>query len=225
MIKANREPLDLREFLVNRTVFKHLSREELELIESSEKENFKLISCEVSPNHLFLTQEDISKLGTIMISLPVFKNHCMTKITLGIAIYGAILSTIVIIWNLTQPLREKPKIKVVSKVGILSWGDTHEIVSFEAINLGKISVNLSSAGIYFEKKQIMPFIGIMDGLPKELNPGKNHTIFRPLYEFVKTLKSKKNELGEPKYIFFRDQTGKEYRGEMVNLKNFENVTK
>ncbi len=32
MIKTNREPLDLREFLVNKTVFKHLSKEELELI-------------------------------------------------------------------------------------------------------------------------------------------------------------------------------------------------
>lgn len=32
MIKTNREPLDLREFLVNKTVFKHLTREELELI-------------------------------------------------------------------------------------------------------------------------------------------------------------------------------------------------
>lgn len=32
MIKANREPLDLREFLVNKTVFKHLTKEELELI-------------------------------------------------------------------------------------------------------------------------------------------------------------------------------------------------
>lgn len=32
MIKANREPLDLREFLVSKTVFKHLTKEELELI-------------------------------------------------------------------------------------------------------------------------------------------------------------------------------------------------
>ena len=39
------------------------SRGELGLIENSEKENRKLISCEVSPNHLFLNQEDVLKLG------------------------------------------------------------------------------------------------------------------------------------------------------------------
>ena len=32
MIKANREPMDLREFLVTKTVFKHLTKGELELI-------------------------------------------------------------------------------------------------------------------------------------------------------------------------------------------------
>ena len=32
MIKTNPEPIDLREFLVRNTVFKHLSSEELELI-------------------------------------------------------------------------------------------------------------------------------------------------------------------------------------------------
>lgn len=141
--------------------------------------------------------------------------------TLGIAIYGAILSTIAVVWNITQPLRDKPKIVVRSSVGLISYGDPYEIVSFEAINKGRVAVTLSSGGIILEKDKNIPFLEARDGFPKELLPGKNHIVFRPLYEFAKTLKSKREETGEPKYVYFRDQTGKKYKGKMVNLKNFE----
>jgi len=137
-------------------------------------------------------------------------------ITTLIAIYGAILSTIAIVWNVYNKLMDKPKIRVSSGVGVLSLEPVQEIISFEAINSGRYTVFLSSAGINFKNNKKMFFVGVEDQLPKELLPGKNHTIFRPLYELIAEIK----KVGEPDYVWFRDQTGKEYRGGMVNLKNF-----
>lgn len=139
-----------------------------------------------------------------------------TKITLIVAIYGAILSTIAIIWNISRNLLDKPKLKVVSSLGLLSWGEIEKIVSFEAINIGRYPITLSSAGLHLENNKTMFFMSPEDRLPIQLNPGTNHTIFRPLDKFLKEIKKE----GNPLYVWFKDQTGKEYRGKMVNLKNF-----
>ena len=132
-----------------------------------------------------------------------------TKITLGIALYGAILSTIALIWNIYNKLQDKPKIKVTAKFGFLDFGgklsETKLIVT--AINKGKGSVYLSSMGLRSGEEDLLNLH--THGLPHELKGGHSHSEW---FEAEK-LKNRKYD-----FAWFRDATGKLYQSQDISKK-------
>ena len=134
------------------------------------------------------------------------------EITTYIAIYGAILSTIAIVWNIIKDINNRVKVKVTASVGFATWRDgrpTKETYSFEAVNVGKRVVTLNASGIRIENNQEMQFIENCD-LPKKLNEGDKVYFFRYMDEFYPEIKDHK-----PEYLWFRDTKGKYYKSKSV----------
>ncbi|MBU2616762.1 MAG: hypothetical protein KKB79_02140 [Nanoarchaeota archaeon] len=130
--------------------------------------------------------------------------------TLAIALYGAILSTIAIGWNIYNNLQDKPKIKVTTSFGFTAQGpETSDNMLFvTAINTGRRSIYLSSFGLRSGENNVLP-VNRITGLPKELKGGESHTEW---FE-VKKLRGR-----EYNYAWYKDQTGKTYKSKSINKK-------
>lgn len=127
--------------------------------------------------------------------------------TLIIAIYGAILSTITIVWSIYTSLQDKPKIKISGDFGYITSTErlNGPLLLIKAINKGKRSVNLSSVGIRLERN--LDFINLKPfGLPLQLKEGKSHTEWFNLEE----LKDKKCL-----FVWYKDETGKLYQSKNI----------
>ncbi len=133
----------------------------------------------------------------------------LTKITLGIAIYGAILSTTALIWNIYKNLKDKPKIKVTAKFGFTSStiGTSEHLLIVTAVNKGKRSIYLSSMGLRSGEGDLINLKTI--GLPCELKSGRSHSEW---FE-VEKLKTRKFD-----FAWYRDATGKMYKSESIKNK-------
>lgn len=133
---------------------------------------------------------------------------CMeSDITTYIAIYGAILSSLAIIWNIIKDINDKVKVKVTANIGFETGisNTPREIYIFEAVNIGKRPVTLTNAGIRVENKSNVQFIQ-NNNLPKKLKEGETVSFFRYANEFYDEIKDHK-----AKYLWFRDTQGKTYK--------------
>lgn len=143
--------------------------------------------------------------------------------TIMIAGYGAILSTILLIWTIIVHYREnipRLKVRVDKQLKMTSLGDQLSICIIVA-NIGKIPVTLANAGFNLD-------LHILDGnLPKKIEEGESYSICvdveilkRQLTQLTqrKPGKGEKTKLKRvtqiPEYAWVRDQTGKEYRCEI-----------
>lgn len=129
--------------------------------------------------------------------------------TTVIAIYGAILSSTAIVWNI---MRDKRSIKVSASAGFIGHQDGSEstsIYSFQAVNTGKRPITLTSVGIEIENGISSQFIDDTN-LPKKLNEGDKVSFYRESSELKKELANHK-----PKYLWFNDTTGKIYKSKSV----------
>ena len=130
-----------------------------------------------------------------------------------IATYGAILSTIAVGWNIYNNLQDRPKIKVIARLG--SFMGTKELsklfLFIKIVNSGRKSVHLSSFGLQTKKEDV--FSLRQSALPFELLPGKSHDEHFDLDK----LKDKKIELG-----WYRDEIGKMYKTKNIKkmLENY-----
>src|SRR3989344_5307327 len=114
-----------------------------------------------------------------------------------IALYGAILSTIAIGWNIYNNLQDKPKIKVTAKFGFTSsvTGINGPLLIVKVVNKGKRSVYLSSMGLRSEKEDLLNLKTI--GLPCEIKGGGSHSEWFEVSE----LKNRQFD-----FAWFRDAT-------------------
>lgn len=156
-------------------------------------------------------------------------------ITLILAIYGAVLSTILGVFKIVQYLLEsRPRLKVTVKVGVRQnagglnvelavnpgyklneLGDTPTHFVVEIANIGKRPVTVSKAGLRLSGHKSLNFINTQDKLPKKLEEGESHTIRRGLDELKNDLRTKIPN-HKPKHVFVIDQTGKEYTSKKFN---------
>jgi len=139
--------------------------------------------------------------------------------TLVIAIYGAILSTAAILWNIYNNLQDRPKIKVTARFGFTAQGpETSDHMLFiTAINKGRRSVYLSSFGLRSGENDVL-LVDRVTALPCELKGGSSHTEW---FE-VKKLRGRKYD-----YAWYRDETGKLYKSKSIRkkLENYFNSEK
>jgi hypothetical protein len=126
-----------------------------------------------------------------------------------IAIYGAFLSTIAIVWNIYNNLQDKPKVKVTVKFGFLTFDEklSEPQLIITVINKGKRSVYLSSMGLRSGKEDLLNLKTI--GLPCELKSGSSHSEW---FEVNKL----KDRLFD--FAWYRDQTGKLYKSRNITRK-------
>lgn len=154
----------------------------------------------------------------------------LEDITIYVAGYGALLSTIALLWNIVSYLTDKPKIIPKYHTGFMDLSglgtDMRNIFSMEFSNPTKHRVVINSAGIFFKNKQNLHFIGgkeiLPDGFPKILLQGDSHSVHRDIDVIKKAI----DEQGAPAYIWVRDATGKTYKGSVKNMiKNVEAMYK
>ncbi|MDO8508184.1 MAG: hypothetical protein Q7S27_00705 [Nanoarchaeota archaeon] len=136
--------------------------------------------------------------------------------TLAIAIYGAVLSTIALVWNIYNSSKDKPKVKVTAKFGFTSSaiGTSGHLLIVTAVNKGKRSVYLSSMGLRSRKDDLLNLNTI--GLPCELKGGGSHSEW---FEVSKLKKDRQYDFG-----WFKDATGKMYKSKSIK-KKIENYFK
>jgi len=137
------------------------------------------------------------------------------SLTSYIAVYGAILSTIAIGWNIYNNLQDRPKVKVTGKFGFMtsSKGAEGHFFFVKAVNKGRRSVHLSSVGLRSGDEDIM-IVHRMTGLPHELKEGKSHSEWFTLNE----LRKLKDENKLPDFAWYRDETGKLYKSKSIKNK-------
>ncbi len=126
-----------------------------------------------------------------------------------IALYGAVLSTIAIGWNIYNNSQDKPKIKVISYFGLIgsSRGAEGPFFFIKVINKGKRSVHLSSFGLRSGEGDLIP--NRITGIPCELKGGTSHD------EFFKMDELKNRQFD---FAWFRDATGKLYKSKSIRTK-------
>jgi hypothetical protein len=132
-------------------------------------------------------------------------------LTIYIAIYGAILSTIAVGWNIYNNSQDRPRIEIKANFGFMlpdNGGKTFLFI--KAINHGKRSIYLSSFGLRSGNDDVInpePSFG----LPHELKPNSSHSEWFDM--------SKLGKHGDRQFDFawYRDETGKLYKSK--NIKN------
>jgi len=128
-------------------------------------------------------------------------------ITLIIAIYGAILSTIITIQKFKSNRRNIAVSCIHKEQSINKDGEVYNIVvGLKAVNKGKRPVNLEFCGFITDKKHFIPS---QSNLPKLLEDGES--VIVPFK--IQTIREKLNEVqtdGFIKKAYFKDAEGKFY---------------
>ncbi len=100
-----------------------------------------------------------------------------------IAIYGAILSSILLVWNVYRDLTDRGKLRVYCYIGnlISSAGllDKNDYLVYSVTNVGRRPILVTHVGGKRKKDEFADFIIITDKLPKMLNPGEFHLEYSP----------------------------------------------
>ena len=100
------------------------------------------------------------------------------KITLYLAMYGSILSTIAIIWNIVRDIRDRPDIKVDAKLverpGVMF--DPIGYICVELSNIGKRPITIVQIQYEIGKQIHIANLRQKEDLPKELGEGQFHQV-------------------------------------------------
>jgi hypothetical protein len=138
--------------------------------------------------------------------------------TIIIAVYGAILSTILLIWKIvTHYLENTPRLKVELNhgVGETAFGITPHLIYINAANIGKKPVTLSSVGFDLGGHMNLIFRENTD-LPKRLEDGESYLFYREIDVLKSELQKQAPEYQIPQYAWVTDQTGREHRSKNIS---------
>jgi hypothetical protein len=130
---------------------------------------------------------------------------------LYIAIYGAILSTIAILWNIKRDIQDRAEIKVNAKL-VKRWlgEDAYaQYVCVELSNSGKRPITVKEISYRVDKQIRVANLRPSNGLPKELGEGQLYSV--DIDEDIKNLN--KIEL-----VIAKDAREKQYRSRKYPLK-------
>lgn len=137
-------------------------------------------------------------------------------ITIIIAIYGAVLSTIVALFNIIKHFNDKPKIVVKTKPSFFyessDPGKEIKKIGVEIINSGKRPITISYSGFKLGIKTNMNICQIIDpNLPKQIAEGESYTSYTDFIE---------GSHDKIIYAWVKDATGKEYKSNKWPLRGF-----
>ena len=127
----------------------------------------------------------------------------MSKLTLYLAFYGALLSTLVFLWEILKFYKDRPKIRVETNLRMLVGASgSAQKIGIDMISDGRRPVTIVSSGFKLDTDSHEDVATVYDiNLPVEIHEGQRHTSFvNP-----STLEGHKIL-----YAWVRDATGREY---------------
>lgn len=130
-----------------------------------------------------------------------------------LAIYGAILSTLLLVWKIVvYYLDNTPRLKVEVEKGLMmtSLGDYESQIHIRLSNIGKPPITVSSGKFVMENNDLHL---VTLELPKKIEAGQNHVIHINV-EGIKTDLKKTTNI--PEYVVVTDQTGKRYKSKKLS---------
>ena len=135
----------------------------------------------------------------------------MEQVTFYVAIYGAILSTLVLLWDIIKYCKDKPNLRVQANHRILAGPRMSERkIGIDMINKGKRSITIVASGFKLDTESDKNMATLFDpNLPRQINEGQRRTTFANPDEI---------DLNKILYAWARDATGKEYRSKKHPLK-------
>ena len=125
-------------------------------------------------------------------------------ITLIIAIYGAVLASTTLLWNIRRDLKDKAKLKIDCYIGnripdVEGYG---RYLVYSLTNTGRRAINITTIGGYTGVGKYSAFVITSRDLPKTLNEGEYTIEYAHDFAF----------LGKPlKYLCAYNSTGKCYK--------------
>ena len=127
-----------------------------------------------------------------------------------LAIYGAIVSTIALGWNIYKYIQENPRIKVNVEFGFVNIGgeNSDNLLIVSIINKGEKSIYLSSTGLRSRSEDLLNLHTI--GLPCELKGRSSHNEW---FEVNKLKRDREYDFG-----WYKDATGRIYKSESIRKK-------
>ncbi|MBN8584072.1 MAG: hypothetical protein J0M37_03190 [Ignavibacteria bacterium] len=137
--------------------------------------------------------------------------------TFFLAIYGALLSTLIAFWNVYIYSKDKGNLKVdcsfTYEIGYLARNEIH--LSFTITNIGRRDVVVKGlAGTSKNKKKFLLFAGMNNTkLPKTLKPGEY--VIEQIFNYKDLFSNKINTI----YVY--DSLGNEYFVPKKDIKNIE----
>ena len=140
-------------------------------------------------------------------------------LTLSVAAYGAILSTIVFVYSMT---RERRRIVIKHSAGFVGYptGQTSATMAcLEVVNKGHRPVVVSAPAMLTPKKRKLVFFKALgfDKFPRKLEDGEAETLYVPYEDIGRALKQD----GYSGIVRLRpvcsDTAGKMYRGKVMKL--------
>lgn len=125
-------------------------------------------------------------------------------VTTVLAVYGAVLATLVLVWDIIKFRRDKPRLKVQAGHHMLvGEGTTEHKLGINMSNVGKGKITIVASGFKFLPP--LPngnMATIYDvGLPKELDEGQSHT------SYAQPLQIPEHQVV---YAWVHDATGREW---------------
>ena len=134
-----------------------------------------------------------------------------------VALYGAVIGTIGACWHLRNWWYDRPHIdvKVAYALTESKFTGTQHLIALSTVNRGKQTIQLTGAGFEVEERRNVwfmasPLVMPEQGLPHELRPNTEHTVYFSLPDLVTTL-VEENKGQAPRCAWFRDATGKVYK--------------
>jgi len=134
------------------------------------------------------------------------------QVALYVAIYGAILSTIAILWNIRRDIKDRSEIKVNAKIvnRFLAVGSI-EYICVELSNSGKRPITVKEISYKIGKQIYVAKLSFPNDLPKELDEGQ--------LQSVDILKDEIKDLNDVIFIIAKDVREKRYWSRKYPLKH------
>lgn len=135
----------------------------------------------------------------------------MEQVTFYVAIYGAILSTLVFLWDIIKYCSDKPNLRVRANHRLLTGPRMSERkIGIDMINKGKRPITIVASGFKLDTESDENMVTLFDpNLPRQINEGQRHTTFA---------NPERIDANKILYAWARDATGKEYRSKKHPLK-------
>ena len=135
----------------------------------------------------------------------------MEKLTFYVAAYGAVLATLVFLWDIVKYNRDKAKLSVEANVRVVAGLTSQVKIGIDMINNRKRPLTIVASGLKLDTDGPNVVTALDINLPIELGDGQRHTTFvdPDAIDTTKVL-----------YAWARDATGREYRSKKRPLKSW-----